>query len=229
MVWHFVGQHAPGSIDQFFEYSPFLSAMMVNGYPVLSLIWNVLLLAVPFWAMARLESHYKKTKLKTAEAKAGAVLWFLLWLAFIPNTAYIITDVRHLAVPGCQMSSYYRVCEQQAWAIILFFSYAWVGWASFVFLTRRMRIFLAKLYGQRAGLYFILILIPLLALGVLLGLLDRWNSWQLLTAPLAVIQSAFSYLYDWIRLKNWLIFTFFLYLLYWAGDKLFVKKVKIGK
>ncbi|MEI6379188.1 MAG: DUF1361 domain-containing protein [Candidatus Falkowbacteria bacterium] len=222
MIWQFVGQQAPGSLDQVFEYSPWLSLLMINGYPLLSLVWNLLLLLVPLWAVISLERCYKKTKCKSAKAKAEAAFWFLLWLAFIPNAAYIITDVRHLVVPGCQMSSYYRVCSQQAWAIIFFFTYACAGWVSFVFLTRRMKNLLAKIYNPKIGRYFVWLLMPLVSLGVLLGLLDRWNSWQLVSAPFMVLQSVLPYFYEWIRLKNWLIFTICLYLLYWAGDMLFV-------
>lgn len=229
MAVHLIGQIAPGSIDMAFENWSFLSILKVNGYPVLSLIWNVALLLLPLGLMIALERYYQQTKFRTLFQQLVAGFLGLFWLAFIPNAAYIITDVRHLTDPYCKMSFYYRVCNEQAWAIIVFFAYAVVGWFSLVWLVRRMRALLIKAQDRRTGDFFIIGLMPLVSLGVMLGLIERWNSWQILTSPRLIFVSSLSYFSDPVKFKNWLIFTIFLYLLYWAGDKLFVPNLSLRR
>jgi uncharacterized membrane protein len=218
-----IGLQTAGSADKLFEQTAWLTIIKINGYPLMSLLWNVFLLLIPWLALRWLWSLYQKGQFKTWRARWEAAVAFFIWLIFIPNTAYIITDARHLVDPYCQMDLYYRVCPDKAWAIIVFFSYAVIGWLSLVYLIRPMRQLVEKLWHKEAGTVFVIALMPAVALGVLLGLIDRWNSWQLLNAPWAVLQSAGNYFMEPEPLKNWLIFTAALYLLYWVGDRLFIR------
>lgn len=230
MNHNFIGHQAPGSLDAVFEHSPLLSSWLINDYPIMSLIWNLALLAAPLLLSLALENYYQRTKkLKRWFHKVFAAVLGLIWLVFIPNTAYIITDVRHLHVPDCQMSAYYRVCHDEAWTMMIFFMYACVGWIFFVYLTRRMKLFLTKMVNRLCGRLFILGLVPMISLGVLLGLLDRWNSWQIVSSPWLIGQSAWSYFSEPVKFKNWLIFTGCLYVLYYVGEILLIDGVKLKK
>ncbi len=223
----FIGQQVPGSVDEAFLTWPVLSWITVNGYPLVSFVFNLALLLVPLAAQVGLDKLLNKDKKLSAwTSKLMGGLLFLVWLIFIPNTAYIITDVRHLLVPGCAVDSFYRVCAAQPWPIILFFTYGLLGWLSWVYLVRRWRRSLVKVYGRTVGWWFVWCLPPLVALGVLLGLVERWNSWQLLTSTRLVAASAGSYFTDPAKLLNWLIFTICLYLLYFGGAKLLVDETK---
>jgi uncharacterized membrane protein len=81
------------------------------------------------------------------------------------------------------------------------------------------------LIRQAAGdlwyVFFVILIPPLTALGVLLGLLDRWNSWQVLIRPGAVWHSVLAYFADFTQFINWVAFAILFYLLYILGVKLF--------
>jgi len=220
MLPEFAGQSAAGSLDELFKQTPVLSHWLINGYPLLSLVFNLLLLAVPaaaLWCLERLPR-------RGWWSKPALILLMAVWLVFMPNTAYIITDARHLVVPDCRMSDYYRVCASATWPIFFFFTYALVGWLFFVWLVRRLQAWWSSRYGYLSARWLVALVIPLIGLGVLLGLVERWNSWQLLTSPLAIGRTALAYLTDGTRLINWLAATACLYVLYYGGTAILAKR-----
>ncbi|MBU2474645.1 MAG: DUF1361 domain-containing protein [Patescibacteria group bacterium] len=197
----------------------------VNDYSVLVILWNILLLAIPFFLCKYLIKYYKKNKFKKYYHKIFAVLLNFLWLLFIPNTAYVITDVRHLSTE-CAVNSAYHVCLKTAWIIMFFFVYGCIGWISFVFLLNQMKGFIIKFSGKKNGKIFIWIIIPLISMGVLLGLINRWNSWDFFLHPILVLKSSIIYLINFIYFKNWAVFTIGLYILYFAGNKIAQRKTR---
>ena len=60
-----------------------------HSFFYLFLVWNLFLAMVPFGITAYLTS---KTNIK----KINLTLWFVIWLLFLPNAPYIITDLIHL-------------------------------------------------------------------------------------------------------------------------------------
>ena len=71
---------------------------------------------------------------------------------------------------------------------------------------------------------FIIAVIPIISLGVLLGLLNRWNSWEIFIYPTEFLKHILLYFTDSVYFGNWLIFTAFLYILYFGGNTLFKTK-----
>ena len=59
-----------------------------SSYFYLFLVWNLILAYVPFC----ITNIIKKVKLK----KLGFMSAFIVWLLFLPNASYIITDIFHL-------------------------------------------------------------------------------------------------------------------------------------
>lgn len=214
------GIAAGASFDGLYYEYQFLSSWQFHGYPLVAILWNLLLLVVVWASILGLETLYQKTKFKTIKAKLGAVFLSVIWLAFFPNTAYIITDVRHLT-GSCPTLNNYRICLSGVVPMIVFFVYASVGWVTLVYFLKRMVNFLKEFFSSYQLKLFVNFLIPLTSLGVLLGLIERWNSWQLFMMPLSILESASSYLTDSYRFSIWLIFSLCLYLLYYSGLKLF--------
>lgn len=206
-------------ITNFFYNSNMPGYLFINEYPVFGIFWNIFLLLVPLFIFKILLRYYNLTKIEKSTQKLIFGLWFLLWLLFVPNSAYIMTDVRHL-MNYCPYS-FYRVCVKNAWMIIVFFTYALVGWIFFVYLLRQMRNFLALVFNKAVANVFLVSVIPLISLGVLLGLINRWNSWEIFYFPKLIIKDILLYLTDWNYILNFIVFTIFFYLLYFLGIFLF--------
>jgi uncharacterized membrane protein len=207
-------------VDNFFKDDRWLYRLKINDYQVVTIIWNVALVLVPWAAALLLARFISKADLRKPGYKLLFVLLFGVWLIFMPNTAYIISDVRHL-LNYCPVDSRFQVCEENAWTIFFFFSYAAFGWVSFVYLLRQMKTVISSLIGRWAGFVFEVMVIPVLALGVLLGLVNRWNSWELFIYPTALFKTIAIYWTESQSLTNWLIFSIFLYILYYSGRWLF--------
>lgn len=199
-----------------------LSYPAINNYQIIYIFWNLLLLIIPFFLCAYLIKYWSTTKYKKVYQKLIAVLLGLLWLLFIPNTAYIITDVRHL-LGFCPLSRT-NVCLYNAWMIMFFFLYASLGWIAYVYLMNQMKWLIKEIWDKTIALIYVWTIVPVISIGVLLGLIYRWNSWDIFFAPLAVASDALRFFMDFTHFKNWAISTLVLYLLYFGGDYLFCKR-----
>lgn len=189
----------------------------INGYPLSFIIWNILLATLAIVA-ARWTVKLLKDKKASWFAKA---LSFSVWLAFLPNTAYLMTDVRHI-IGYCPFGSYSNVCAENAWMSIFFFLYASFGWPSFVLAIRPLKSYVTKRFGLKQGILFATLACFFSAWGVLLGLVNRFNSWELLTRPGQIIRVAFSYFNEASAALNILFVFIFLGILYAVGEKIFI-------
>jgi len=134
------------------------------------LVWNLFLAAIPFAASLAFEvlDRYRRVR---------PLQWacFAVWLLFLPNAPYIITDFIHLK-PRPPIPLWYDVLMllSCAGAGML------LGYASVMIVHR----IVAKHYGVFAGWATALIALFLSAFGIYLGRFLRWNSWEALTDPL---------------------------------------------
>ena len=98
----------------------------------------------------------------------------MLWLLFLPNAPYIVTDFVHLTarstVPlwfdGVELSAF-------AWTGML------LGFVSLYLVHAVAR----HRFGGTAGWLGVLAVLGLVSAGVYLGRVKRWNSWDLITQP----------------------------------------------
>ncbi len=201
-------------MDQFFA---------LNNYSLVYVVWNLFLLAIPFFLFSILRQFYRRTRFKRLGDKLAGLLCALLWLIFLPNSAYVIVDIRHLN-GFCDLK--YNNCLDSVWMTLFFFSYSVIGWYAYVRLVKDMKRFVNQLYGRHASDFFIAAIIPTISLGVLLGLINRWNSWDIVRSPIMVMRDAGKYFYDWPYFRNWLIFTFFFFILYLVGNSIFKGEIK---
>lgn len=211
------------NVDNFFKQDRWLFKLKVNDYQVVTIAWNIMLVFVPWVAATALRKLYLRTGLRRPINKLLALVIFFVWLLFIPNTAYIISEVRHL-LDYCPRNAQFQVCEKNAWMSIFFFTYSAIGWIFFVYLLSQMESLLRMMYGKVFSRVFSFIMIPLISLGFLLGLVNRWNSWEFFIYPKQFFSTIPVYWTDPIYFTNWLIFTIFLYILYWGGQWLFKER-----
>jgi len=214
-------------IDNFCSKHSWLDQLAINDYHLLAMLWNFFLIIIPFTLVYLLDVFWRKTKFSKLYQKIIALIVSFFWLLFIPNTIYIVSDIRHL-LDYCPADSAGRVCVEHAWMIAFFFLYGSLGWVFFVYLLRQMSALLEKIYGLFASKVFILAIMPLISLGVLLGLINRWNSWDIFIRPVAVANNSLIYFSNFSYLVDWLIFTVFLYILYYLGKLLFKKNIKLS-
>lgn len=134
------------------------------------LVWNLFLAAIPFAASLAFEvlDRYRRVR---------PLQWacFAVWLLFLPNAPYIITDFIHLK---------YRPPVPLWYDVLMLLSCAGagmlLGYASVMIVHR----IVAKHYGVFAGWATALIALFLSAFGIYLGRFLRWNSWEAVTDPL---------------------------------------------
>ena len=138
----------------------------------LFLAWNLVLAAVPLVASTLLVRLDRR-------GAGGAVLLALgaLWLLFFPNAPYILTDLVHLRA---------RTPVPFWYDLALLLSAAGVGLLSAYVSLADVQGVVARRWGARAGWASAVGALFLAAFGVYLGRVLRWNSWDVVTAPLGV-------------------------------------------
>jgi uncharacterized membrane protein len=107
------------------------------------------------------------------------------------------------------------------WMPVYFFFYASLGWIGYVFALWQMKIYLNYIFREKISAMIILGLIPVSSLGLLLGLINRFNSWDLFVRPFEVLKGAWLYFSDWLYIRNLLLYILILYILYFLGNALF--------
>lgn len=145
----------------------------------LTYVWlivpNLLLAWIPLLA-SRFACH---TLADGRKPRAATYIWAVIWLAFYPNASYIATDLIHLSYASTKQTLYYDVSVNMLAAFLGLLLGALSLYGLHVEVVRR--------YGQRAGMAFAAIVIALGAVGVYLGRVLRWNSWDLAVRPWRVI------------------------------------------
>jgi uncharacterized membrane protein len=137
--------------------------------------WNLLLAYVPYLISGWLSSA--GGRLHPAIRVAG----LLLWLIFIPNSFYILTDLYHLA-DGHRNA---RVPEWYDLALIL--SFALNGLLLGVLSTGHVERLLAPRASVTRRWLFLFPVMWLNALGVYIGRYLRYNSWDIFTNPVSLL------------------------------------------
>ncbi len=187
-------------IDRLLTLSILFSCMLVMARIVytgrltfLFLVWNLFLAFVPWFISRQLIQ-----KPRWAVNKMIFLFFFLIWLAFIPNSFYILTDLYHLG----DGYNDYRVPDWFDLSMIL--SFAWNGLLLGMLSVRQMEKMLQWRFPGKYGLLFLYPIMWLNALGVYTGRYLRYNSWDVLTDPFQLIRSIaitllhpFAYRYAW--------------------------------
>ncbi len=137
------------------------------------LAWNLFLAWLPVIFAWQL---HKRTARGLALSWQTATL-FVLWLLFLPNAFYLITDFIHLRPTG-EVS---LVSD-----IVLFSVYAWCGFVLgylALFLVHRRAV---QRFGQY-GHWLPVVTLLLSGFAIYLGRYLRWNSWDIVLNPLSVL------------------------------------------
>jgi uncharacterized membrane protein len=138
------------------------------------LVWNLFLAWVPYLTSLSASLLYQRDPRRW---------WYLLlpsllWLVFFPNAPYILTDLLHLQ---------YRPPVPMWYDLGLLLIFAWTGLFLAVFSLRTMQMLVRTVVSSVISWLFVISVISLSGLGVYVGRFLRWNSWDLLFHPEAVL------------------------------------------
>ena len=190
--------------------------MNIAGYSVPFFFWNIFLAIIPFLLAKKFIelTGNKKWKSHRWQNKLGLLALFFVWFFFFPNAPYLFSDIRHL-VDYCQDPGYLNTCPQRAYLVPLFFTYAIIGIPTFYYGLEKMREGIEKNFNKKISHWMVKIMIPITGLGLILGLMGRFNSWQIISHPWIILKTAGEYLIQPIMLANIGSYTLMMYIIYY--------------
>jgi len=111
------------------------------------------------------------------KSKSGLArfLFFILWLLFIPNTIYLLTDPVNLLRDFKIFHGVYLIIDILLYVILLP-----IGVVTYILSIHYFEKLLTKL-GQRSTTFPVIVLNLLIGLGIVLGRVPRLNSWEAIT------------------------------------------------
>ena len=169
--------------------------------------WNLFLALVPLFFSGLLK--------KENIFKYKTVLLLSLWLLFLPNAPYLVTDIFHFEE---------RPPVPVWFDLLLVFSGAWNGILICMISLYRVEKYLSVLMNSKFanGLMFLL-LIPC-GYGVYIGRYLRYNSWDVVTKPVSILKTSSHHIHHPFQSINVWLFTFlfalFLGIMYFTIKKL---------
>lgn len=169
------------------------------------MIWNLFLAWVPFIiAFAAYRLHQARGRWGVLIAACA-----LIWLLFLPNAPYLLTDLVHLR---------YRDDSLVWYDLMLLLWFAWTGFMLGLGSIYLMQQVVADTFGPLLGWVFATGSIGLTSFGIYLGRFLRWNSWDVLSNPIAVFADVYyRFRHPLVNLRThvfWLMLALFLICVY---------------
>lgn len=121
------------------------------------------------------------------------VAFGLLWLLFLPNTIYIFTDLEHVIFQWPILSNALRVIVSVQYIILEVAGIVTflLGFFPFERLLHSLKLF------RKRKIVLIIVFNFFIAFGMVLGRVERINSWEVFTAPVKVITSGIHVFQDY--------------------------------
>lgn len=169
-------RHAWGSVACI---AVLLGTMALSGRGHLGFLpWNLGLAWIPYL----LTRGAARTFRQGGRTRFWGLALFVVWLLFLPNAPYIVTDFVHVArAPEGSALLYAVAVSVFAMAALL------LGLAS----LRIMHAILRARLGPRCAWLVLGNVCGLTGLGVYMGRVLRWNSWDVVTEPIELLRSTF--------------------------------------
>jgi len=142
------------------------------------LMWNLFLAWIPFLcALVMAAMHYRRA------AAWQYIIPLLVWILFFPNAAYLVTDLGNLN----------EFPPVSFWYDVAFFAaMAWTGLLLAVASLQIVQRMVKESLGVAQSWIAVMVVIGLNSVGIYLGRFLRWNSWDVFTDPLSVLQDALT-------------------------------------
>ncbi|MEI9913358.1 MAG: DUF1361 domain-containing protein [Bacteroidota bacterium] len=174
------------------------------------LLWNLFLAFVPYAV-----SYWLSRNIRVMENKWMLALTLVVWLLFIPNSFYILTDLFHLR---------YIRSAPKWFDLLLLLSFAWNGLLFGIVSLRKIEVVLQTVSGRSSSLFMVFAVMWLNAFGIYIGRFLRYNSWDVITQPFSLFSEMLDMLlYPFANKMEWGMiscYAVFMTLLYITVKKL---------
>lgn len=173
-----------------------------QSYLFIFFAWNLFLALIPFFVSLRILAFTQKN----ANKKRTPWLLLFIWLLFLPNAPYLVTDLIHLRI---------RTGAPFWFDILLITSFCWNGLIIGFISIYNVHEVLKQKKSELISWGCILAVIVMCAFGIYLGRFLRWNSWDLIVNPLDIIYDIFQRIIHPIRhIRTWgITFSYSLFLI----------------
>ena len=164
---------------------------------LLFLIWNLFLGYIPYFLSFELKN--------TLPGTIKFYLLFLGWLLFLPNSFYLLTDFVHL---------HHTNDLQYVFDALLLACFSIAGFYSGISSLLHIHQLLEMKYSEKKSRNLIVILCYLSSFGVYLGRILRFNSWDILSQPLALFTNILNSILNLETHRFTFIFGTFIIIIY---------------
>ena len=179
--------------------------IFIHQYSYAFLAWNLFLGAIPYGISRWLQLN---PGLIQKRYRFAALL--MVWILFLPNSFYILTDLFHL-------SGYYGM--MMWFDLTMIISFAWNGLLLGILSIRQMEKIMEHYLRRRTTLLFVYPVMLLSALGIYIGRFLRFNSWDVITNPFGLFSdmgtmlvNPLSFKPEWITIICFSILMTIIYL-----------------
>ena len=181
---------------------------------IFGVIWNLMLAFIAFGLLLVCERFFSESwKKYSVLKKLSFLLTAVLFILFLPNIAYLFTDARHIA-DYCDFDALHR-CTNYPWMNLGYFVYGALGIPFFLVSIRKFSYILGNIFHSSLKTISPVVLIFLSALGVRNGLIERFNSWNVLNEPLHIITTSLGHVINFDS-SLYSCFGLLLVLYYWS-------------
>ena len=144
-------------------------------HPRFSFLWNLFLALIPLWlSLLLFRANVRQT-----------LIWWtgvIIFVVFLPNAPYVLTDISHF------FTRIHKYPPLPLWGIILFSLpqytiYLFLGFQAYVISLINLSNYCRYKGKQHWILPTELLLHYLCSVGIFLGRVERFNSWDLITRP----------------------------------------------
>jgi uncharacterized membrane protein len=135
--------------------------------------WNLVLAFIP-WFFSSIIIIYPSLR----KRKLAITVLILLWLLFFPNAPYILTDLFHLKYASA-MPIWYD--------LVMILSFAWTGLLFGILSLWDIEQILAIRIPGKVLTVITIILLFMGSFGIFAGRYLRWNSWDIVKEPIAML------------------------------------------
>ncbi|WP_299676339.1 DUF1361 domain-containing protein [uncultured Tenacibaculum sp.] len=175
------------------------------------MLWNIFLALIPFFI-----TEYAVKRDIENKSKVKQIVLFVIWLFFLPNAPYIITDFIHLDTSRN---------NPLGWFDLLFlFCSAITGLMITMLTLKDVYQIIVKKWSLKIADVFIPIVCFLSGFGIYLGRFLRFNSWDIVTAPISLVEKT---VYSFKLPRAWYVtigFGMFLWIFFYTFLSFFKTK-----
>lgn len=174
------------------------------------LIWNLFLAGIP-WLISTILILYQNLRKKFLIL----IISGIIWLIFIPNSFYILTDLFHLN---------YKNLAPIWYDLVLIFSFAWAGIILGFASIKDVENILSEKINKKLVPLFTVSILFLISFGIYLGRILRWNSWNIINDTSGLFQditNRISNPFEYPRTWGMTILTGILLNIIWWSFKIF--------